>query len=353
MKAFALALLSFLFLSLSNSCSDSSNKKSESQPTFSDVLACADGLQEAANEHDEFFKRKDQQLGLTALHGFSGKSWFDHVDINPRLQQVMIAGGLTAAYLDNDCWPDIVFASGDKNGMVAYINKGQQKGFADRSTILAGSKDAASYKLFSGVAIADVTGNYQRELVFGNVFEGHVPILSPNNDRSVYKEIDSLPVNRTTYGISFGDINGDGMPDMFLAHWDYDEVANAAPALWLNTDNGVFIPYDNQAGTNHPVMDQRYNFSAQFLDVRHSGLQDLLVASDFGTTSVLMNKGDGSYKNVTDINVITDKHGMGSAIGDIDNNGMMDWQGGTIIPLISQGGTFINNSTWTISGNNL
>ena len=34
----------------------------------------------------------------------------------------MIGGGVTAAYLDDDCWPDLVFTGGDVSGMRFYHN---------------------------------------------------------------------------------------------------------------------------------------------------------------------------------------------------------------------------------------
>ena len=40
---------------------------------------------------------------------------------------------------------------------------------------------------------------------------------------------------------------------------------------------------------------------------------------------VYLNNGDGTYRNVTDRHVILDRNGMGSALGDYDGDGDLDW----------------------------
>ena len=58
----------------------------------------------------------------------------------------------------------------------------------------------------------------------------------------------------------------------------------------------------------------------------HDGHQDLLLASDFGTTRLFWNDGDGSFTDGT-INALVQpvENGMGSTVGDLDNDGRFDW----------------------------
>ena len=49
------------------------------------------------------------------------------------------------------------------------------------------------------------------------------------------------------------------------------------------------------------------------------------MVADFRTTKVFLNNQDGTFSNATDVNVITDRNGMGSAVGDYDNDGDLDW----------------------------
>ena len=60
-----------------------------------------------------------------------------------------------------------------------------------------------------------------------------------------------------------------------------------------------------------------------FSDIDNDG--DLLLTADFGTSQVFLNNGDGTFGDVTDRDVIVDQAGMGSALGDYDRDGDLDW----------------------------
>ena len=47
--------------------------------------------------------------------------------------------------------------------------------------------------------------------------------------------------------------------------------------------------------------------------------------ADFASTRVFINNQDGTFVDVTDEDVIIDDSGMGSAVGDYDNDGDLDW----------------------------
>ncbi|MEM7364483.1 MAG: CRTAC1 family protein, partial [Pseudomonadota bacterium] len=67
------------------------------------------------------------------------------------------------------------------------------------------------------------------------------------------------------------------------------------------------------------------SFTPNLSDIDGDGDMDLLMASDFETSQVMVNNGDGTFIKVTDRNVIIDQNGMGAAVGDYDNDGDMDW----------------------------
>jgi hypothetical protein len=52
---------------------------------------------------------------------------------------------------------------------------------------------------------------------------------------------------------------------------------------------------------------------------------DIVIAADGDTSMVFMNQGDGTFRNATDVDVIRDTSGMGTAVGDYDNDGDLDW----------------------------
>lgn len=316
-----------------------------SRNTFSDVQGCTNGLVQSANQNVGRFERRDQALNLTATHGFGYESWFPKGSY--ALEFVMIAGGVSAAYLDDDCWADLVMTGGDVGGMIAYRNLGFQSGFDFSPALLSGTRPADEYTHFTSVGIADITGDYRRELVYANLKTEDLVIKSKGDD-GFYGEIARLPMSRNTYGVSFGDVDHDGDLELFLAHWDFSGVPGTAPALLRNLSGLGLAPMDEDAGTTTVQLDQRFNFVGSFSDILNFGVQDLLVSSDFGTSTVLQNDGSGVFDSRTDRDVITDENGMGAAVGDINNDGLLDW---FVSSILDPNG--VAEANWGVTGNRL
>ena len=49
------------------------------------------------------------------------------------------------------------------------------------------------------------------------------------------------------------------------------------------------------------------------------------MVADFNQTQFFTNNGDDTFTNATDVDVFIDGNGMGSAVGDYDNDGDLDW----------------------------
>jgi hypothetical protein len=52
---------------------------------------------------------------------------------------------------------------------------------------------------------------------------------------------------------------------------------------------------------------------------------DIAIAADFGTTQIAINNGDGTFRSLDNPALRSAQFGMGSALGDIDNDGDLDW----------------------------
>jgi len=307
--------------------------------TFQDVESCTSATGGSGNTGDTVFTRQSgASSGLTQGHGFSYETWFEY---SPTFEITMIAGGVSAAYLDGDCWPDLIFAAGDA-GMRTYRSVAGT-GFEAVELL----QNVASPR-YTGAAVVDLNGDYRRELVLANFRIGDSRIYAQNG-LGQYEQAAALPMTRTTFGISFAPLDGNGYPYLYLAHWSGNGTAGTAPALWKN-DGASLYPWDSEAGTGSNAVDQRFNFTPQFADFTGDGLADLVIASDFSTSATLRNVGSASgplFEDQTDRSVITDQNGMGSALLDIDNDGSLDW----FVTSISDSGPPAGN--WATSGNRL
>lgn len=261
--------------------------------------------------------------GLSAQHGFTIETWSQAP--NATIQ----AGGVAVGYLDADCWPDILYAGGDKSGLVSYINNGNGHFYNDQSVLpeeLGGK--------FASLGIADINGDYRRELFLGNLMAGDVYILAKNGSGH-YVEAASLPMGRNTFGFAFADIGSDltqGYPSILLAHWDVSGLPGTAPAIFANVGGDTLLPSDAELGLGTADgLSQNFQFSPGFADINGDGYSDILIASDFGTSVVLGNEknenenGSRHFNNYTDRDVIRDQNGMGAAIADFDNDQDLDW----------------------------
>lgn len=314
---------------------------------FSDLSGCSAGA--VANSGASRFERRDSQLGLTAAHGFSVATWsYDERLIN--IETTMEAGGVSSVYLNDDCWPDVIMTGGDTSGLVAYINLGNGNGYLRNAGILGGDAAAEGYRRLTGVAVADLDGDYRRELVLGNLHNGYVQVLSPDA-AGVFRSVAGLPMTRSTFGISLADYDADGYLDMMMGHWDADGVDGTAPAFWKGTGNAL-LNWDNEVKADTSYLNQKWSFTPAFADFRNVRRMDFALTVDFGTSTIMQNNqvsaGVFEFQNVTDRSVITDQNGMGSALGDIDNDGSVDW---FVTAIKDPNG--VAEANWGVSGNRL
>jgi hypothetical protein len=138
------------------------------------------------------------------------------------------------------------------------------------------------------------------------------------------------------WSAAFGDYDRDGYLDLHTTEW---VPRTAVPGgvidfnsrLFRNlgsTRPGYFEDTTLEAGVDqsnvHP--DGVYSFTSAFTDLDADGWPDLAVAADFGASRLFWNNGDGSFVDGTEAaGVGTDENGMGSALGDWDMDGDIDW----------------------------
>ncbi len=256
-----------------------------------------------------------------------------------------MSGGAAAGDFDDDGWVDL-FVSVLDGPDILYRNLGGS--FAPVATNVFAA-DVQS----NGAAWGDIDNDGDLDLYVTAVGgTRHYLYVNHGNDaggvhlgfseQAVARNA-ALADGRVKYGTSaaFGDYNGDGQLDIFAGEFrrnlwpGVDGLPNAR--LLRNTGNGQFTDTTAASGLASSlntladdilgpgVEGEIYAFAPRFVDMDNDGHQDLLLASDFGTTRLFWNDGDGSFTDGTiDALVQPVENGMGSTVGDVDNDGDQD-----------------------------
>lgn len=146
---------------------------------------------------------------------------------------------------------------------------------------------------------------------------------------------------RIGFSASFGDYDGDGWLDLHVTEWRPSQlVGEAATGVRLLRNRGADAPgyFEDatmRAGvtmvgvrsqTQDVLTEGTFAFASGFVDLDGDGLLDLTVASDFGTTRLFWNEGDGTFSDGTVAAWVgTAQNAMGLTFGDYDLDGDFDW----------------------------
>ncbi len=282
---------------------------------------------------------------ITALTGINHV--FSLANPDATSDPAQMGGGLAAADFDRDGDIDLYLVGGDgaRNGF--YRNDGNNQ-FTD----IAASLRLDALHLGSGPAFADIDGDGDLDLFVGAV-EGD-PVYLFRNDGSLFTDvtqISGISVSASnTISATFADYDQDGDLDLFLTHWGNPPQPDTEN-LWQNNGDGTFTSASVQSGIADQIIGPtaglsgffEYSFAAIFSDIDGDRDPDLLISSDFRTSKVFRNLGDGTFLDITDREVVLDRNGMGNAVGDYDNDGDMDWFVSSIIESDAQGDPNIGN----------
>lgn len=140
------------------------------------------------------------------------------------------------------------------------------------------------------------------------------------------------------FGVEIGDYDGDGWLDLHVNEWGAIVLATLGGEtdhpghMRLLRNRGAAQPghFDDvtaSAGVAIPLA-ETWGFSSALRDLDGDGRLDLAIASDFGTSKLFWNDGDGTFsEGGAAAGVATDENGMGStfADADADADGDLDW----------------------------
>jgi enediyne biosynthesis protein E4 len=265
---------------------------------------------------------------------------------------------------DNDGWLDIYLVNGSTLEALAgkaapphaaLFHNNHDGTFTDVSAKAGVQNDRWGF----GCAVADYDNDGYPDLYVSNFGKNRLYHNNKNGTFTDVAEQAKVTLGNWSTGVTWGDYDGDGKPDLFVAgylHWDWDnppakggeggssnafctfrgEATACGPRglkgepdhLLHNNGDGTFTDVSEKAG----VADKPgyYGLGAVFVDINNDGKPDLLVGNDSTPNYLYINKGDGTFEDVSYASGYAlneagrETASMGIAVGDTQNKGMLD-----------------------------
>jgi hypothetical protein len=262
----------------------------------------------------------------------------------------MFGGGACVIDINNDGFEDL-FLTGGMNQDVLYLNN-KNGTFTDIYS-KSGLQISAKY-VTQGVAGADVNKDGWIDLLITTITvkdsvktipraENLLFLNDGNNTfRNVTREYGLDKLMSFSTGACFGDFNNDGYPDIYIGNYfqDYEGNLNAInDATIVNanqTSKGYLLKnrqgkYFTNVYADYELVHKGFGFGAVFTDYDNDNDADLLVNHDFGykaTPDALLNNQYPRhfFKNLSkDANMDLKINAMGTAVGDYNNDGWLDY----------------------------
>ncbi len=316
-----------------------------------ELLEPADGL-----THEMAFVDRTTEAGFIAFGSASSEP--DQEESAMQMELAML-GGVAAGDFDADGDVDLFLVSDGSGDNLLYRNNGD--GTFEEVGAQYGISSTPIYE--SGPIFVDYDGDGHLDLIVGGV--RRMSEWQDYNSVAVFRNTGMqsfvdvtpgtglvLPPEVDTYSISAGDVDGDDRLDLFLSHWRTRggrdslgavvTVSHGRNFLWKNNGAGSFVDITSEFGLD----ELRFTLTANFSDIDRDDDLDLLVASDFRSSMVLLNNG-GTFVEEPN-SVLSDGNGMGASMGDYDNDGDLDW---FVTSIWDPNG--IAEGEWDISGNRL
>ncbi|RNC82811.1 MAG: CRTAC1 family protein [Phycisphaera sp.] len=283
-----------------------------------------------------------QSWTFTDVTATSGINHLQHTLVSGEEQQAYYSGSASCGDFNNDGWVDL-FVTRYGHADIMYFNNGDGT-FTDATTTAFGPTPLVANT--NGAQAADIDNDGDLDIYVTAIDVNHY-YLFINDGTGVFTEeaaargADLFGIDRHFgYSIGFGDYDLDGYLDFYTTEWRFDsQNLTGAPQnskLYRNqgaANPGHFTDVTLATGTfldlvlsNNPAVFDSMSFAPRFTDLDRDGHPDLIIAGDHQTSRLFWNNGDGTFTDGTDAaNVGTDTFGMGSAVGDYDGDGDLDW----------------------------
>lgn len=284
--------------------------------------------------------------GITHVHSLSD----DYASCGDDCMALMMTAGAAAGDYDADGRPDIVVT---RVGAPPILYRNRGDGAFEDATAAAGLTTDADT---NGALWADIDNDGDQDLYL-TTQRATRHLLFINDGKGRFTE-DGVRRNAVLDGkdklfgwsVAAGDYDRDGWIDLHVTEWNPDAPISHTRLLRNLGKNGPGRFEDVSAKAGFPLATHRFGalptkdmslrnsslypkgvpgqfaFASSFVDFDGDGWQDLAVAGDFGTSRLYWNRKDGAFTDGTAAAFVGgDEHGMGSAIADVDGDGLLDW----------------------------
>lgn len=262
----------------------------------------------------------------------------------------MFGGGVCIFDSNNDGYDD-AYITGGKTDDVLYLN---QKDGTFKNILEGSGLELTKHYITQGVVSADVNRDGWVDVYITTITSRDSIQVIPraknllflnsgnNTFREVTKEYKLDAFISFSTGANFGDINCDGYPDLYVGNYFQDfqgelkEISDATIVNANRTAQGyLFVNHKGKYFTNEyskfGLTHKGFGFGGVFTDYDNDNDQDLFVNQDFGYKAVpdFLFSNQFPVKKFVDVSEALGMdlkiNSMGTAVGDFDNDGDMDY----------------------------